>query len=451
MNLEKIKKVYFIGIGGIGMSAIARYFKQKNIEVSGYDKTQTVLTNQLEAEGIKIHYEENVNEIPKDVDLVIWTPAISLEHSELKFYRDNNYLVKKRSDVLQEITKDFPTIAIAGTHGKTTISSMISHLLKHSGYDCTAFLGGIALNYNSNFLSGKNDTVVVEADEYDRSFLKLNPNIAIITATDADHLDIYGTVEKMQEAYIEYAENIQKEGLLIAKYDLQILSKFKNENIITYSFTDTRADYFAKNIRIENGSYIFDIINKEGGVQNVRLNIGGTHNIENAVAATVVAQSLKISNEKIKKAIADFKGVQRRFEYKIRKNDFVFIDDYAHHSQEIKVLISSVKELYPEKKITAVFQPHLFSRTRDLADGFAESLNLADEVILLDIYPARELPIEGITSKIIFDKLNVKEKLICSKDELLEILKKKKKMELLLTIGAGDIDQLVEPIKKMLE
>ena len=450
MNLEKIKKAYFIGIGGIGMSAIARYFKQKNIEVSGYDKTPTVLTHQLEKEGVKIHFEENIEMIPKDADVVIYTPAIPGEHIELKFFKENNYLIKKRSDILQEITKDFFTIAIAGTHGKTTVSSMISHILKHSGYDCTAFLGGIALNFNSNFVNGKNETMVVEADEYDRSFLKLNPNIGVITATDADHLDIYGTEEKMQGAYIEFAGKIKSNGLLVTKFNLPILKEVNNENIITYSFQDSRANYFAKNIKKENGGYIFDVIHTEQGVQNVRLNIGGLHNVENTVVAIAIAQALKIDNDKIKKAIFEFKGVQRRFEYKIKTKDFIFIDDYAHHPQEIKALISSVKELYPEKKITAIFQPHLFSRTRDLADGFVESLNLADEVILLDIYPARELLIEGVSSKMLYDKLSVKEKLLCSKNDLLDVLKNKK-TGVLLTIGAGDIDQLIEPIRKIYE
>lgn len=453
MNLEKIKNAYFIGIGGIGMSALARYFKMKGKKVWGYDKTKTYLTDQLNSEGIEVHYEEDISFFKSEIQnlkseiLVIYTPAISQENLELKFFKENKFLLVKRSDVLEEITKDFFTIAVAGTHGKTTISSMIAYILKHSGFDCTAFLGGILLNYNSNFISGKNKTMVVEADEYDRSFLKLSPNISVVTATDADHLDIYGTVENMQKAFIEFTEKTKSDGVLILKSQIPIREKVERK-FLTYSLNDKNSDFYSENFRILDGKYIFDVHTPNEIFSNVELNIGGRHNVENVVAAIAAAQQLKIENEKIKKAVADFKGVQRRFEYKIKSDSLIFIDDYAHHPQEIKSLLYSVKELYPEKKITAVFQPHLFSRTKDLAIEFAESLNLADEIILMDIYPARELPMQGVTSKIIFDRLTVKEKFICSKDDLLTMLSNRE-TEVLLTIGAGDIDQCVEPIKNL--
>ncbi|HSZ87322.1 MAG TPA: UDP-N-acetylmuramate--L-alanine ligase [Puia sp.] len=450
IDIKNIQKIYFIGIGGIGMSALARYFRSRVRSVSGYDKTETALTKELAKEGIDIHYTDDVALIPKDAELVVYTPAVPKDHKELNFYRQHNYTVLKRSDVLGEITKSSFNICVAGTHGKTTITTMIAHILRDSGYGCNAFLGGIAVNYNSNFWSSEKNVCVVEADEYDRSFLKLNPDIAVITAMDADHLDIYGTEEAMQQAFVDFAGKVKRGGLLISKIGLKKEKEFKPSNYKTYSLNDTNADAHAKNIQIENGSYRFDVIMKDQSLANVLLNMGGMHNVENAVAAISVAHYLGIEDEKIKKAIASFKGVKRRFEYIIKNEREIFIDDYAHHPEELKALIQGAKGLFPSMKCTVIFQPHLFSRTRDLADGFAASLDFADEVILLPIYPARELPIEGVTSKMILDRMKIAEKKIMSKEELMNWIKDHR-VELLITTGAGDIDALVMPIKEALE
>jgi UDP-N-acetylmuramate--alanine ligase len=443
-------KIYFIGIGGIGMSALARYFKSRGRSVSGYDKTETALTKQLMKEGIEIHYTDDVALIPKDAELVVYTPAVPKDHKELNFYQQHNYTVLKRSDVLGEITKSSFNICVAGTHGKTTITTMIAHILRDSGYGCNAFLGGIAVNYNSNFWSSEKNVCVVEADEYDRSFLKLNPDIAVITAMDADHLDIYGTEEAMQQAFVDFAGKVKPGGLLLSKIGLKKEKEFKPSNHETYSLNDTNADVYAKNIQIENGSYKFDVVMKDGSLTDVLLNMGGMHNVENSIAAISVAHYLGIEDEKIKNAIESFKGVRRRFEYIIKTGEAVFIDDYAHHPEELKALIQGAKGLFPSMKCTVIFQPHLFSRTRDLADGFAASLDFADEVILLPIYPARELPIEGVTSKMILDRMKIADKKIMSKEELMNWIKNRK-MELLITAGAGDIDALVMPIKEALK
>jgi UDP-N-acetylmuramate--alanine ligase len=450
--------VYFIGIGGIGMSALARYFKSRGCNVSGYDKTETALTKELVNEGIEIHYTDDVALIPKDAELIVYTPAVSKDHKELNFYQQHNYTVLKRSDVLGEITKSSFNICVAGTHGKTTITTMIAHILRDSGYGCNAFLGGIAVNYNSNFWSSEKNVCVVEADEYDRSFLKLNPDIALITAMDADHLDIYGTEEAMQQAFVDFAGKVKPGGLLISKIGLKKEKEFKPSNHKTYSLNDTNADVYSKNIQIINGSYRFDVMMKDWSLTNVLLNMGGMHNVENSIAAISVAHYLGIADEKIKNAIESFKGVKRRFEYIISPSPrgegaggkAIFIDDYAHHPEELKALIQGAKGLFPSMKCTVIFQPHLFSRTRDLADGFAASLDFADEVILLPIYPARELPIEGVTSKMILDRMKIAEKKIMSKEELMNWIKNYR-TELLITAGAGDIDALVTPIKEMLK
>jgi UDP-N-acetylmuramate--alanine ligase len=456
-GIDKMKEIYFIGIGGIGMSAIARFFDAGGVKVSGYDKTPTALTKELEANGIAVHYEENVELVPKAVDLVVYTPAIPAEHKELVYYREHGYKVVKRSDVLQIITAGSFNICIAGTHGKTTITTMVAHLLRDSGSGCNAFLGGIAVNYGTNFWSSKKNVCVIEADEYDRSFLKLSPDIAIITAMDADHLDIYGTAEAMEQAFIDFSKRVRPGGMVIGKFGLERTKELKTQHFLSYSLQNESADVYATNIRMMNGSYEFNVMMKDNMIENVRLNMGGMHNVENAVAAIAVASSLGIENEKIKAAVENFRGVKRRFEYVIKNGKVVFIDDYAHHPEELRALITGAKTLFKGRKCTVVFQPHLYSRTRDLADGFAEVLSFADEAVLLPIYPAREMPITGVSSEMILDKMENKNARVLSKDELVNWIKEKYAAgmnkefgEVLITAGAGDIDMLVEPIKESL-
>ncbi|MBS1669343.1 MAG: UDP-N-acetylmuramate--L-alanine ligase [Bacteroidetes bacterium] len=450
MDIKDLRKVYFIGIGGIGMSALARYFKFQGKEVSGYDKTETALTKQLMSEGIAVHYQEDLALAAKDAELVVYTPAVPKDHKELVFYQQHNYPLLKRSDVLGMITKSSFNICVAGTHGKTTITTMIAHMLRDSGYGCNAFLGGISVNYNSNFWSSERNVCVVEADEYDRSFLKLSPDIAVITAMDADHLDIYGTAEAVQQAFIDFSGKLKKDGLLVHKFDLQRAVELKGDRHISYSLQNKLAGAFAENIRMDEGSYEFDVKLADWELKNVRLNMGGMHNVENVLAAITVAHSIGIEDEKIKKAVAAFKGVKRRFEYIVKEPGKIFVDDYAHHPEELRALIGGAKSLFPELKCTVVFQPHLFTRTRDFAEGFAESLDLADETVLLPIYPARELPIEGVTSKLVFDKMKSSNKYLMSKDELMDMIKGKKE-GLLITSGAGDIDTMVGPLKAIFE
>lgn len=450
IDIQNIQRIYFLGIGGIGMSALARYFNARGVKVQGYDKTPTILTRQLEEEGIAVHYEDSLELIDKEAQLVVYTPAIPKDHGELNYYRDNDYTVMKRSDVLGAITNSSFNICVAGTHGKTTTSTMVAHILRHTGYGCNAFLGGISSNYNSNFWSSPNNVCVVEADEYDRSFLKLSPDAAIITAMDADHLDIYGTAENVQQAFIDFSSKIKPGGLLLSKQGLPGDKELKASVHYRYNVEDSTADLFAGNIRMGNGSYLFDITSPYGELKDVELHMGGKHNIENAVAAIGIALHLSIDKEKIKAAVADFRGVKRRFEYIIKNDKHVFIDDYAHHPQELSALLSGARGLFPGKKCTVLFQPHLYTRTRDFADGFAESLDLADQVILLPIYPARELPIEGVTSEMILGKMKLANKKVLDKEALLQWVKDNE-TELLIVAGAGDIDTLVEPVKKILE
>lgn len=449
MDLNNIQNVYFIGIGGIGMSAIARFFNEKGVQVSGYDRTSTALTRQLEAEGMKIHYTDDIGAADKQANLVVYTPAIPAAHNELQWFRNNGYEVVKRSDVLQEITRALFAITVAGTHGKTTVSTMIAHLLTDSGYGCNAFLGGISVNYNKNFWSSNKAVAVIEADEYDRSFLKLNPDIAVLTAMDADHLDIYGTPAAMEDAFIEYTHNIKPNGTLLARFGLHRNNELNAANKLLYSLQNDAANAYAANIRMINGGYEFDVLQQDWMIDNVSLHIGGMHNVENAVAAITVAQLLGISADKIKTAMAGFKGIKRRFEYVVKNERQVYIDDYAHHPEELRALINSAKALFPGKKCTVIFQPHLFTRTRDLAAGFADSLSLADEVILLPIYPARELPIAGVSSGMIADKIKVPVKIL-SKEAVMEYLGEHD-TPLLITAGAGDIDQLKEPVARLLK
>lgn len=439
--IKNIQRVYFIGIGGIGMSAIARYFNENGASVSGYDRTETSLTQQLVAEGMHIHYKDDVQALDREAQVVVYTPAIPASHAELNWYRDNGYTVVKRSDILQAITNEMYAITIAGTHGKTTVSTMTAHILRHTGYGCNAFLGGISVNYDRNFWSSDRQVAVIEADEYDRSFLKLNPDIAVLTAMDPDHLDIYGTPEAMEEAFIQYTHNIKPNGTLIAKYGLKRDADLDTPNKITYNLYNDQANIYATNVQGSAGGYHFDVVEESWKIEDVRLNIGGLHNVENALVAISVAYLLGIDAEKIKAAVAGFKGIRRRFEYVVRHDDKVYIDDYAHHPEELRALITSAKALFPGMKCTVIFQPHLFSRTRDLADGFAEVLSLADEVVLLPIYPARELPMEGVTSQMIADRMTNKNVRVLEKAALLEWLPAHTS-PLLITAGAGDIDLL---------
>ena len=456
--LEAGDEVYFIGIGGIGMSAVARYFHSKGVKVSGYDKTPTTLTKEMESTGISIHYEENIERIPKDPQLVVYTPAVPGDHKELQYYRQRGKKVLKRSDVLQLITESSFNICIAGTHGKTTITTMVAHLLRDSGFGCNAFLGGISVNYGTNFWSDPKNVCVIEADEYDRSFLKLSPDIAIITAMDADHLDIYGDAASVEQAFIDFSRKLRSGGLLVKQLALKRGSELSAQRQLTYSLLNSSADVYASNIRMMDGSYGFDVLMKGNMLEDVVLHMGGMHNVENIVAAVAVASSLGIGNEKIKSAVASFRGVKRRFEYIIKASNLVFIDDYAHHPEELRALITGAKALFQQKKCTVIFQPHLYTRTRDFADGFAEVLDLADEVVLLPIYPARELPIENVNSELILNKMKTATRSVKTKDELMEWtrIEYAKKIDskpgnVLITAGAGDIDTLLAGIKERLE
>lgn len=449
MNVRALKRVYFVGVGGIGMSALARFFKQQGTAMQGYDRTETALTRQLSAEGIDIHYTDDTTLVDKETQLVVYTPAIPKDHKELNWYRDNNYPVYKRSDVLQWITEAMYAITVAGTHGKTTISTMTAYLLRETGYGCNAFLGGVAVNYNSNYWSSERDVAVIEADEYDRSFLKLHPDVAILTSIDPDHLDIYGTAAEMEAAFIQYTQNIKPGGTLLVKHGLHRGSELQGPNTLTYSLQNDAADIYAENITQRDGGYVFDIKAKDWMIQNVQLPIGGMHNVENAIAAIAVTQLLEIDQQAVKQALQGFKGIARRFEYVVKNDKTVFIDDYAHHPAELEALIKSAKRLFPNRKCVVAFQPHLFSRTRDLAEGFAQSLDLADEVLLLDIYPARELPMDGVTTQLIADKMGNPNHTILSKEGLIQYAATAKP-ELLITAGAGDIDKLVPEIKKAL-
>ncbi|MDB5132427.1 MAG: murC [Mucilaginibacter sp.] len=449
MELSNIQRVYLIGIGGIGMSGLARYFHHSGRVVCGYDKTPTDLTTELHNEGIRIVFDDRQDLIPLNFrttdegTLIIYTPAIPKDSAILNFFKNKGFELFKRSQVLGIISKGMFTVAVAGTHGKTTTSTMVAHILKDSGKDCSAFLGGISSNYQSNVLYGKNDIVVVEADEYDRSFLTLYPDVAIITSMDADHLDIYGDHAHLTESFKLFASQIKPGGTLIHRKGLPLETGF------TYAVEDT-ADAYASNIQIKKGDFYFDFKNSKTTIADIKLGIAGMHNIENAVAAIEAALILEVSPNAIKSALGSFKGVKRRFEYIVKNENHIYIDDYAHHPEELKACIRSIKKLYPDKKLTAIFQPHLYTRTRDFADGFAEALDLADELIILDIYPARELPIEGVNADMILSRMKMLNKRKCGKQETIELVKSEKPA-LLLTVGAGDIDQMVQPLKIALQ
>lgn len=441
------------------MSALARYFNHYGKKVHGYDKTETALTRELTTEGINIHFEENEELVkklfagyyPKDI-LVIYTPAVPKEHAEFLFASGNGYELRKRSWVLGEITKRFKTIAIAGTHGKTTTSTLVAHILKTAGIDCYAFLGGISKNYHTNLLLGRPDDqdayVVVEADEYDRSFLTLHPYISIITSVDPDHLDIYGDKKSMHESYTQFASQVQEDGYLIVKKNVDNDLTLTNKRLIYSLNLDT--PYRAGAVRIEAGSFCYDVKSPIEAVEGVVIGLPGLHNVENSIAATAAAQQLGIKAETIRTALRSFQGVKRRFDYRINTPDVVYIDDYAHHPEELRAAITAARQLYPGKKITGVFQPHLFSRTRDFADGFAESLDLLDECVLLEIYPAREQPIPGVTSQMLLDKMKIANKAVVKKEDVVEYLSHRP-VKVLMTLGAGDIDGLIVPIENMLK
>jgi UDP-N-acetylmuramate--alanine ligase len=446
LNIEDIKVAYFIGIGGIGMSALARFFHARGVFVSGYDKNPTTLTGTLVSEGIPVNFVDDASVIPSDVDVVVYTPAIPAVNNILNHCKENGLTLLKRSDLLQLVSKETFNICIAGTHGKTTISTMVAHILRHTGYGCNAFLGGIASNYGTNFWSNPRPVCVIEADEYDRSFLKLHPNVIAITAMDPDHLDIYGTAEEMEKSFLEFTRNLKEGGLLITRKGLKREQDLIASHHITYQLENLKANVHCLNLKIVNGSYCFDVQGSGWSIEGLRLNMGGMHNVENSLVAISVAKHLGIENEKIAIALDAFLGVKRRFEFVVKSENFVYIDDYAHHPEELRALISGVRALYPTQKITIVFQPHLFTRTRDFSLEFAQSLDLADEIWMLPIYPARELPIEGVTSKMVADQMKKNVKLI-SKEEVLSLLNEEKPT-LFLTAGAGDIDKLIQPIKE---
>ena len=455
MELKDIKSVYFIGAGGIGMSAIARYFLGKGLVVAGYDKTATPLTRQLEKEGMSIHYEENIDLIPdgckdKTSCLVVYTPAIPAEHKELCFFQENNFEIEKRAQVLGTLTRAHKGLCVAGTHGKTTTSTMCAHLLHQSHVDCNAFLGGISKNYGTNYILSKSDYVVIEADEFDRSFHWLRPWISVITATDPDHLDIYGTKEAYLESFRHYSSLIQPGGALIIHKNLEMKDELQ-EGVERYEYSLDEGDFHAENIIIENGEITFDFVSPIENVKNVRLGQPVPINIENGVAAMAMAQLAGCTADELRQAMETYSGVERRFDFKINTDKLVFLSDYAHHPQEIFQSARSIRELYRDKKITAIFQPHLYTRTRDFYKDFASSLSLLDEVVLCDIYPAREKPIEGVTSKLIYDNLRegVEKKMI-KKEEVLDFVKSKD-FQVLIVLGAGDLDNYVPEIENILK
>ncbi len=444
MNLDSIHNVYFIGIGGIGMSAIAIYFKSNGKNVGGYDKTPTEITSSLQKMGIKIHFEDAVNLIDDTFKntkntIVIYTPAVPKNHTELNYFITNNFTVLKRSEILGEITKSTICLAVAGTHGKTTTSTILGHILKEANVNATSFLGGISENYNSNIILGGSEVSVVEADEFDRSFLKLSPNIACITSMDADHLDIYGAHTELEKSFQEFASKVS---------DKLIVRKGLPVNGQTFGIEEN-ADYNAYNIRIENGAYIFNVKTPTETFENIKIFIPGKHNVLNAVAALAMANSFGISIQVIAKALLTFKGIKRRFSYKINTENLVLIDDYAHHPTEINAVVDSVREMYPKQNVLGVFQPHLYSRTRDFVADFAQSLSRFDELILLDIYPARELPIKGVNSKWLLEKISCKNKQLSSKENLVDNILKSN-AQIIVVIGAGDIGEEIEKIKKSL-
>jgi UDP-N-acetylmuramate--alanine ligase len=459
VKLGEYENIYFLGIGGIGMSALARWFMKNGLRVSGYDRTATTLTAALEEEGMKVHFEDSVALIPKEVldnkekTLVIFTPAIPKDHREHAYLKEKNFTIMKRSEVLGLISQDYVTVAVAGTHGKTTTSSMVAHLLKTANKNMVAFLGGISTNYASNLVTNGTvsaDTIAVaEADEFDRSFLRLFPKIAIVTSADADHLDIYGDHESLISSFKDFIKQIDAGGYLIIHESIAEKLALEINHVQKNIYSMSRGQFFAGNITAKGGFFEFDL-QGFGKVEHIRLGVPGFHNIENAVAASIAAWHCGVDLATIKRGLETFAGVKRRFEFVIRHDKLVFVDDYAHHPAEIEAFLKSMKSMYPRKKLTVIFQPHLYTRTRDFAEGFSKSLSLADEVLLMDIYPARELPIPGVDSEMLFKNITSPHKIRCNKADLMDKLAKIE-IEVLATIGAGDIDTFVEPIQKMLQ
>ena len=465
MNLDLYKHIYLIGVGGIGMSALARYFNSKGKMVCGYDKVKSELCIELETEGINIHYSDDVHEIPEPIKnagfndiLVIYTPAISSDNKELSFFTNKGFKVYKRAEVLGMISKQSFTIAVAGTHGKTTTSTILAHILKQAGKDSTAFLGGISRNYNTNLLlADKGNILIVEADEYDRSFLQLHADIAIITSVDADHLDVYENKEDLEKAFVQFATQIKQKGLLLVEESVSIDFPVPEDGAkLTYSATKN-ADYYAENIKVKDGKMNFDLkaldimpgMSYEQKQEGLEFILPGIHNVSNSIAASAVSCYLGLGCKDIARGLATFKGINRRFDVHLRTSKITYVDDYAHHPEEVSATIGAAKQLFPQRDLTVVFQPHLFSRTQDFASEFASSLVGANDLILLDIYPAREKPITGVDSQMLLDLCTNPIKEVCSKEELLAVLKNKE-LDVLLTLGAGDIGTLVEPIKHLL-
>lgn len=459
MKLEQYHNIYFLGIGGIGMSALARWFIKKGLNVAGYDRTSTTLTTELEKEGMKIHFEDGVQFIPKEVSdqkdktLVVFTPAIPKDHKEYNFLKERGYTIMKRSEVLGLISKDYITVAVAGTHGKTTTSSMVSHILKTAGKNMVGFLGGITTNYSSNLVMHgevtKDTIAVAEADEFDRSFLRLFPKVAIVTSADADHLDIYGDYNSLITSFKDFIKQITPGGYLVIHESIAELLAEEINHVTKNIYSMSRGQFFAGSITAKSGFFEFDL-HGFGKVEHVRLGVPGFHNIENAIAASVAASHCGVDVSTIKKALESFSGVKRRFEFVVKTKKIVYVDDYAHHPTEIEAFLRSMKSMYGGKKLTVIFQPHLFSRTRDFAEGFSKSLSLADELLLMDIYPARELPIPGVDSDMIFKNVTSAVKMRCNKQDLMQKLEAMD-IEILATVGAGDIDTFVQPIHKMLQ
>ncbi len=448
--MNSYKNIYFIGIGGIGMSAIARYYKFKGCNVSGYDKTPSELTGELIAEGIGVHYEDNTDFIPKDVEntLVVYTPAIPHDLKELLYVQEHGYTLLKRSKTLGEIAKGQRCLAVAGTHGKTTTSTLLAHIFTDSKVGCSAFLGGISKNYDTNLLVSHNPTIVAEADEFDRSFLQLFPEIAVITAMDADHLDIYGDLKHVHEAFQAFAGQVS--GTVITKLGLDITPNHTKARIMRYSYNDPRADFYADNLRKDEcGYFTFNLKYPDGVIKDCRVGVPGWVNVENAVAASAIALVYGIDPEAIRHALGTFLGVKRRFDIHVNRPGCAYIDDYAHHPNEISTAISSMRDIFPGRRLTAIFQPHLYTRTRDFADEFAKALSAVDKLILLDIYPAREEPIPGVSSRLIFDKVTAPEKVLLKKEMLMKYLEDEK-IDTLITFGAGNIDRFIPQITEML-
>jgi UDP-N-acetylmuramate--alanine ligase len=456
MKLESIHNVFFLGIGGIGMSALARYFFIYGKKVAGYDLTPSPITQDLEKLGIEIHFDDNTGKIPENFKrsedtIVIRTPAVPSENEELQYFQQQGFTILKRAEVLGLLFNSKRGIAIAGTHGKTSVTSMTAFILQHSTLKCNAFLGGILKNINSNLITDEfSEWVVAEADEFDRSFLYMHPEIALVTWVDADHLDIYSSVQEVEKAFENFISNVKERGSVILKRGIDLPIHNGNIRKYTYALDAKDADFFAENIMIRNNRYVFDIHTPAGQVKNIKLAYPGMTNVENAVAAASAASIAGATTEEIGEALSEFKGVQRRFDIQYENGRHVYIDDYAHHPRELDAVIDSVRKLYPGKKITGIFQPHLYSRTRDFAKEFAQSLSALDELILLEIYPAREKPIKGVSSEIIFSKVKAPLKTLCNKNDILQLLTDKK-FEVLLTIGAGDIDRFVEPVRKLVE